>query len=123
MSTSAPDRPFATWFKSSYSNPSQACVEVRFTGGSVQIRDSKDLGTGPVITVPSADWPEVLAEASGQRRSGRQALRIAVRADGGADVWSGASPTLSFTQGEWDAFVAGVRDGEFELPRSSAPAA
>ncbi|SDX58702.1 protein of unknown function [Amycolatopsis xylanica] len=24
--------------------------------------------------------------------------------------------TLVFTQSEWDAFVAGVRDGEFDLP-------
>lgn len=24
-------------------------------------------------------------------------------------------PTLIFTQGEWDAFIAGARDGEFDL--------
>jgi hypothetical protein len=26
-----------------------------------------------------------------------------------------AGPVLVFTQGEWDAFVAGARDGEFDL--------
>ncbi|MEU4421392.1 DUF397 domain-containing protein [Actinoplanes sp. NPDC024001] len=29
----------------------------------------------------------------------------------------GEGPTLSFTRGEWSAFVAGVRQGEFELPQ------
>jgi Domain of unknown function (DUF397) len=27
-------------------------------------------------------------------------------------------PVLVFTPSEWDAFVAGVRDGEFDLPES-----
>jgi hypothetical protein len=26
-------------------------------------------------------------------------------------------PVLIFTASEWDAFIAGARDGEFELPR------
>jgi len=29
-------------------------------------------------------------------------------------------PTLVFTPAEWDAFVAGVRDGEFDLDESGA---
>jgi hypothetical protein len=29
-------------------------------------------------------------------------------------------PTLRFTPAEWDAFVAGVRDGEFDLDESGA---
>ncbi len=27
-------------------------------------------------------------------------------------------PTLTFTPAEWDAFVAGVQDGEFDLPEA-----
>ncbi|MCI2417960.1 DUF397 domain-containing protein [Saccharopolyspora sp. K220] len=66
------------WFKSSYSSPSQNCVEIQFADGAVRIRDSKDRGNGPIIGVPRA---------------------------------------------EWDAFVSGVRDGEFDLPRTARPAA
>ncbi|HEV2451539.1 MAG TPA: DUF397 domain-containing protein [Streptosporangiaceae bacterium] len=29
-------------------------------------------------------------------------------------------PVLKFTQAEWDAFVAGVRDGEFDLDETGA---
>ncbi len=29
-------------------------------------------------------------------------------------------PTLLFTAGEWDAFIAGVRDGVFQLNRQSS---
>ena len=36
------DAPSATWFKSSYSTPSEACVEVSDRGPLVAFRDSKD---------------------------------------------------------------------------------
>lgn len=29
---------------------------------------------------------------------------------------SGGGPQLEFTPAEWDAFLGGVKDGEFELP-------
>jgi Domain of unknown function (DUF397) len=38
--------------------------------------------------------------------------RVAVR-----DSKGRGSPVLVFTAHEWEAFVQGVRDGEFELPR------
>ncbi|WTW94860.1 DUF397 domain-containing protein [Streptomycetaceae bacterium NBC_01309] len=31
-------------------------------------------------------------------------------------------PILRFTKGEWDAFVLGVKDGEFDLERLAQPA-
>lgn len=30
----------------------------------------------------------------------------------------GAAPVLRFTRGEWDAFIAGVRNGDFDLTPS-----
>lgn len=33
------------------------------------------------------------------------------------------SPTLSFTHDEWDAFVGGVKLGEFDIPAKMAAAA
>ena len=60
------------WTKSTKSNPSGNCVQVR-TGdtGAIQVRDSK----------------------LGDR-----------------------SPVLLFTPSEWDAFLAGARNGEFDRP-------
>lgn len=47
------------WFKSSYSPSQSSCVEARFDGGAVQVRDSKNLRPGagtPLITVSSTQW-------------------------------------------------------------------
>ncbi|MEU6262265.1 DUF397 domain-containing protein [Saccharopolyspora shandongensis] len=110
----------------STSNPSQACVEIRFADGLVQVRDSKDRGEGPVIDVPGREWPTVLAEVAGLVGGGtNRAIRIVLHADGGADFQPlpARSLALSYTAAEWDAFVAGVRAGEFDLPYSARPAA
>jgi Domain of unknown function (DUF397) len=58
------------WVKSTLSFSNGNCVEVApLPGGGVAMRDSGDLGKGPV---------------------------------------------LEFTRGEWEAFVGGVRNGEFD---------
>jgi hypothetical protein len=43
------------WFKSSYSSDNAACVEVRSAGGTVGVRDSKNLG-GPVLAFTGPAW-------------------------------------------------------------------
>ncbi|MEV5539933.1 DUF397 domain-containing protein [Saccharopolyspora shandongensis] len=119
-------KPTTGWFKSSFSNPSQACVEIRFADGLVQVRDSKDHGEGPVIDVPGREWPTVLAEAAGRLPTGtNRAIRIVQHADGGANLQPlpARSLTLSYTAAEWEAFVAGIHAGEFDLPHSARPAA
>ncbi len=58
------------WFKSSFSDDGGECVQVRFTEGQAQVRDSKHL-TGPVLV---------------------------------------------FNRGEWEAFLLGAFNGEFEMP-------
>ncbi|MGW5643525.1 DUF397 domain-containing protein [Saccharopolyspora sp. NPDC003752] len=127
MNTAASSpKPTTGWFKSSFSNPSQACVEIRFADDLVQVRDSKDRGEGPVIDVLGREWPTVLAEVAGLvPRGTNRAIRIVRHADGGADFQPlpARSLALRYTAAEWDAFVAGVRAGEFDLPRSVRPAA
>ncbi|TCO52424.1 DUF397 domain-containing protein [Actinocrispum wychmicini] len=45
-----------TWFTSSFSGSSGAnCVEVRFTGTDVQVRDSKNRG-GPQVQFGAGAW-------------------------------------------------------------------
>lgn len=44
-------------------------------------------------------------------------VEVALLPDGGAlvrDSKNPASPVLTFTGGEWDAFVRGAKDGEFD---------
>ncbi|WP_190817543.1 DUF397 domain-containing protein [Saccharopolyspora pogona] len=50
----------ARWFKSSHSGPNNnSCVECRLSGGSIEIRDSKDPG-GPILRFGSAAWARFL---------------------------------------------------------------
>jgi len=45
-----------SWFKSSYSNAASACVEVRFAGDAVLVRDSKNRAQGPPLAVTTTAW-------------------------------------------------------------------
>ena len=53
---STPDR---DWFKSSRSSSNASCVEVRFAGDSVGVRDSKDRN-GPTLAFDAAGWTTFL---------------------------------------------------------------
>ncbi|MGY2116011.1 DUF397 domain-containing protein [Nocardia gipuzkoensis] len=46
----------ARWFKSSYSNADANCVEVCHFADGIGVRDSKDDGTGPVLTFTPSEW-------------------------------------------------------------------
>ncbi|MDQ3988785.1 MAG: DUF397 domain-containing protein [Actinomycetota bacterium] len=48
------------WFTSSYSNAAAACVEVRFAGDAVLVRDSKDRTRGPILAVTPNEWAAFL---------------------------------------------------------------
>ena len=50
------------WFKSSFSDDNEGCVQVRFTGGEAQVRDSKDI-TGPVLVFDRCEWEAFLLGA------------------------------------------------------------
>ena len=61
-STSRRGAPVGVWFKSSFSNPNgNQCVEVFFDSDLVHIRDSKNHGAGPVLTVPANHWSAFIA--------------------------------------------------------------
>ncbi|MGX1562280.1 DUF397 domain-containing protein [Streptomyces sp. NPDC055506] len=47
------------WFKSSYSDPGQNCLEAAHLTPSIAIRDSKT-PTGPALLLPPAAWTAFL---------------------------------------------------------------
>ncbi|WP_405178909.1 DUF397 domain-containing protein [Nocardia sp. NBC_01377] len=109
------------WFTSSRSNNGNQCVEVRFVGDVVSVRDSKYrrdpaalLCDEPIITVTATEWTSFLTVlASGGSAYGPTALTALTTSDGATSLRHGEI-TLTYTPEEWDAFIAGVRDGEFD---------
>ncbi|WP_329414640.1 DUF397 domain-containing protein [Nocardia vinacea] len=109
------------WFKSSWSSETQSCVEVKFDGDLVLIRDSKylrdpanDPTAQPTIAVLAEDWNAFLRAANGMEPDAWRDLPIITRhGSGGVTVHAADGTMLTYTAAEWVAFVAGVRDGEF----------
>jgi hypothetical protein len=107
-----------SWSKSSFSNPSGNCVEVKIGNhGKVLVRDSKDNGDGPELSFSLDDWALLIQEI----KDG-----FAVPMGGKIETWAGngivtmlhrdhTRVRLSFTQSEWNAFVEGVHHGHFDL--------
>ncbi|QIS05951.1 DUF397 domain-containing protein [Nocardia brasiliensis] len=56
---------------------------------------------------------------SSRSTGGKECVEVAFLEEGHVGVRDSKDPTgpaLVFTPGEWDAFVAGARDGEFQRP-------
>ncbi|WP_329148304.1 DUF397 domain-containing protein [Streptomyces sp. NBC_01456] len=51
----------AQWFKSSYSNGNGNCIDVAHLGDKVAMRDSKQHGTGPILTSTAEGWRSFIA--------------------------------------------------------------
>ncbi|MGK8521276.1 DUF397 domain-containing protein [Nocardia asteroides] len=112
-------RPVRTgWFTSTRSNNGNQCVEVRFDGDAVLIRDSKYRrdpanrpADEPVITVTAAEWTAFLDAVRARGRSNGE-LRAHTAGNGHTALRYGGT-TLLYTPEEWDAFLLGAHDGEF----------
>ncbi|WP_063050332.1 DUF397 domain-containing protein [Nocardia arthritidis] len=119
-------RPARTgWFTSTRSNNGNQCVEVRFDGDAVLIRDSKyrrnpanHPGDEPVITVTAAEWIAFLDAVRTRGRSNGE-LRAHPVADGHTALRHGGI-TLTYNSEEWNAFLLGAHDGEFDRAVVSA---
>ncbi|MBK3572027.1 DUF397 domain-containing protein [Streptomyces sp. MBT62] len=54
--------PESAWFKSSYSDPGQNCIEAaRLTPTGIAVRDSKNNPTGPALLLPPTAWAPFLS--------------------------------------------------------------
>ncbi|RDI61519.1 DUF397 domain-containing protein [Nocardia pseudobrasiliensis] len=126
MPTTAGYRPDATgWFTSSRTNNGNQCVEVRFDGDAVLIRDSKFRRNPahrqedePVITVTASEWMSFLATV--RDRLATAGELTAHTATDGHTTLRHNDVMLTYTPDEWAAFVAGAHDGEFDRVRPSA---
>ncbi|MEG8181243.1 DUF397 domain-containing protein [Nocardia terpenica] len=117
------------WRKSTRSNQQGACVEVHLGTTVVSIRDSKYLRdpsnnpeAQPIITVAAAQWVTFLKLITGQpSATDHSVLEVSVAVDGSVTLSAGDGVALVYTPAEWEAFLAGVRAGEFD-PETSAAA-
>ncbi|MFD0206638.1 MULTISPECIES: DUF397 domain-containing protein [Saccharothrix] len=108
-----PNTPSA-WFKSSFSTASGDCVEVRFDGDVVLVRDTKDRGRGPVITLDAMRWDGFLRQLQAGSVDADGALTVLPAPRGGVILRARHDGTaLRYTRGEWEMFLRGVRAGEF----------
>ncbi|ATL65380.1 DUF397 domain-containing protein [Nocardia terpenica] len=109
------------WFKSSLSNETQTCVEIRFAGDTVLIRDSKylrdpanDPATQPIIPIPTTDWPAFLSAATGSETKADHNLpTIDHHPSGEVTIRAANGTTLTYTAPEWSAFTTGIHANEF----------
>lgn len=76
-----------SFFKSSFSGNNGACVEVAFHKAT-----KSGPANGQCVEVANCDCGVQVRDSKDQQ-----------------------GPVLSFTHAEWDAFLAGARDGEFDL--------
>lgn len=108
------------WKKSTRSNPSGNCVEVRRSGSGalVLIRDTKLGEDSPVFDFPVEDFQNFVKEIK-EGMALPQSRWIEVYPRGTDMVISDRrqpfGDKLVFTPDEWKAFVGGVEDGEFDL--------
>jgi len=107
----------AHFFKSTFSGGDKTCVEVAHLDDRALIRDSKFTESeSPIISVPAPHWVTVLNLAlNGESGEVADVLAINVDHNGGATLRSGAIE-LTYNADEWDAFMKGVADGQFDRP-------
>ena len=104
----------AGWRTSTRSNNGTDCVEVDFTATGMLMRDTKDRGTGTVIDFTADQWVRFVHEVLDGLPSANGAVTVSHRGTV-TEVRSLATDrTLRYTAGEWTAFLAGARDGEFD---------
>jgi hypothetical protein len=115
----------AAWAKSSFSGGANACVEVRFEGDQVLIRDSKyrrdptsDPSGEPVIAVAAHQWARFCDQLTGAAPAGPSDALIADTAANGTTTLRPLvdATCLTYTAAEWTAFLNGLHSGELRSP-------
>ncbi|BCK53962.1 MULTISPECIES: DUF397 domain-containing protein [Nocardia] len=111
--------PSAGWRTSSHSGAGENCVDVAPRDSRVYLRHSKHPSHG-TITFDLHAWTAFIDESRSGSRSANGIVNV--RKDGADTLVQTADGAirLRFDDGEWTAFVAGARDGEFDfLPNTN----
>ncbi|MQY24336.1 DUF397 domain-containing protein [Nocardia macrotermitis] len=107
------------FYKSTYSGANNSCVEISHRANVVLIRDSKYTGptaSQPIVSIPAERWTEFTALAlTGTSARLDNIAVLDVQNDGSASV-TGPAHALSYRPDEWDAFMKGIADGQFDRP-------
>ncbi|HEU0087949.1 MAG TPA: DUF397 domain-containing protein [Pseudonocardiaceae bacterium] len=104
----------AGWRTPTRSSNGANCVEVDFTATGVQMRDSKARGAGPILDFTPTQWAAFVRESVHDLPSTNSAVAVTHQPEGTQVQSAAGQAVLHFTRGEWAAFVAGARDGEFD---------
>jgi hypothetical protein len=108
--------PSAGWRTSTYT-VGDRCVEVASGDDprKIYLRDTKDRTAG-VIAFGVDDWTRFVQEVKGTHPSNNSV--VVVTTDGSDTLVQSLDTGVEFRffEGEWKAYVAGVLDGEFDLP-------
>lgn len=106
--------PTTGWRTTAHSGAGENCVEVSPTTHSVYVRHSKHPDDGTIV-FPLEAWMTFISEA----REGYPAANgvVAVSQSGTDTLVASLSTdvTLRFDEGEWTAFISGVKDREFDF--------
>jgi hypothetical protein len=106
--------------KATASNPAENCVRVARRAGWVELRDDKTAFGAPDdhrIVLTSAEFDRFQADIRSGSTDGP--LRLAPQVDG-TYLLRTATVTLTFTEPEVRAFIAGIEDHEFDLAAYAA---
>ncbi|WP_370012698.1 DUF397 domain-containing protein [Nocardia cyriacigeorgica] len=108
------------WRKAVRSGQNGSCVEVKSTGATILIRDSKylrdpsnDPQAQPIISITVAQWRDFLEVVAGRSEALTEPT-ITVYADGSATLTSADGVALDYTPTEWLYFAEAVTEGEFD---------
>lgn len=104
--------PLFTWQKSSYCPEGNSCIHVAESPNEVHITESAD-PSGAILTATPADFGALLAVLKGESRVPAP-IQIAFGAEDVVRLRAGAGGVVTTTRPRWEAFVLGVRAGEFD---------
>ena len=115
-STTRPQFAEEEFRKASASNPTQECVRVARRSGWVELRDDKTQFGSPDdrrIVLTSAEFDRFQTGIRSGKSNGLP-TRLDLQRDG-TYLLRAAAVTLTFTEPEVRAFIAGIRNHEFDL--------
>jgi hypothetical protein len=113
----------SNWRTSSYSpNGGENCVEVAPVPDRVLVRHSKHPDAGTIEFTPPA-WAAFVCEAVEDQPSVNGVVAVSTTGTDTLVRSLHSNVELRFDEGEWSAFVAGARDGEFDFSTGFAPVA